>query len=90
MSSLKLEVRLFYKYGGVYREMIKVPNLDWCQLMKNDRKENAIVDQLVKFLKENVPDVIHECPYMVYNLKYYKVSFHLIFTCRVLTSENKT
>lgn len=59
-----MEAKLMYKYGAVYREMIRCPNLNWCQMMKS-KQENALVEQLMKLIRQNTPDLIHECPYTV-------------------------
>lgn len=64
--SLKVDAKLYYKYGFIFREVLATPKLDWCNLMKNGM-DNLIVKQFLVFLKDVVPSVVHECPYKVRN-----------------------
>lgn len=62
---LKVESKLQYKYGVIYREVMHTQKLNWCQLMKEDELENKMFAQLIHLLKDSTPTVIHECPYNV-------------------------
>ena len=59
-----MEAKLQYKNGAVYREIMRSPKIDWCQMM-SDKKENPLIEQFMIFLRDNVPSIIHGCPYTV-------------------------
>lgn len=60
----KLEARVFYKYGTIYREVIHTPRVDWCQIMR-EGTSNIVFKAFFNLIKDNAPSVIHPCPYTV-------------------------
>lgn len=59
------EVKLLYKYGTIYREVMHTPTVDACALM-DGKYNNKMLDQLVQFMLDSAgPDIIHKCPYTV-------------------------
>lgn len=60
----KLEGSLYYKYGKSYRLMLRTPRVEFCSLLKSNNS-NILIDQLMKIVKDSVPDIIHDCPYKV-------------------------
>ena len=59
-----MEVKLFYKYGTIYREVMHTPNFDLCKIMK-DGDTNLMIKQLIQLIKDSIPLALHECPYTV-------------------------
>lgn len=63
------EVKLLFRYGLVFREVISTPRMDWCKVTIQDQTrqslENRVIFAMVKFLKASYPQAIHECPYNV-------------------------
>src|SRR5690349_17173492 len=57
-----MQATLFYRYGQVYREVLRFPKLDWCQLMSK-QVHNLIFAHLIEIQSANFPGTIHECPY---------------------------
>lgn len=64
MFSFQIEVRLFYKYGVIYREVMHSPRHEWCGLYKYGNS-NPLIAQMIKVVEENAPQIVHECPYTV-------------------------
>lgn len=61
----QVEVKLLYKYGTIYREVMHTPTFDACALM-DGKYNNKMLDQLVQFMLDSAgPDIIHKCPYTV-------------------------
>ncbi|KAL7012779.1 hypothetical protein ACKWTF_015042 [Chironomus riparius] len=61
-----IECIFFYKYGTIYRQVLKFPKVDYCNLMTL-MKDNIFAKQIYLILKTAAPDLIHDCPF--YNLK---------------------
>lgn len=64
----KVVMKLFYKYGMIYREVLHSPSIDWCHLTTG-KQENIMVDQVVTLLNTSAPGAVHACPYTVRNLE---------------------
>lgn len=56
------DVRLLYRYGNVYREVIHTPTFDLCAAISKGT-DNIIIKQLIDFIDN--ADLIHDCPYNV-------------------------
>lgn len=67
-QSFKVDTSLSYKYGLIYREVLKTPRLDWCSLY-SQKLNNLLVKQLVLVINDTLPWLIHSCPYSVTFLK---------------------
>lgn len=52
-----------YKYGTIYRDVLKVKRFDWCDAMDRRSSQNIVIKFLIDLAEENVPDMIHPCPY---------------------------
>lgn len=64
-ATRQAEVKLFYKYGTIYREVMHTPVLDWCALMDN-KFDNKMWATLLQVIKESAgTKIIHSCPYTV-------------------------
>lgn len=64
---VKIETRLQYKYGTIYREVMHGPMVTWCEMTK-DHWANLIVVQLMKIFEASFPGLIHPCPYYIKSL----------------------
>lgn len=71
LGFFKLELKLFFKYGTIYREVIYMRRIDWCETMRN-HTDNKILLQLLNLLKDSAPGLLHECPYTVRKAFYLK------------------
>lgn len=56
-------IRLFSKQGEKFRQMFKIPKIDWCDLMKGVKKANPITKAFLKSFNDSCPNVIRPCPY---------------------------
>lgn len=59
---LKLWGSLFFKEGSQFREVIRSPKVEACELLKSS-SDNFLLKHIVERLKENFGDLMHECPY---------------------------
>jgi hypothetical protein len=64
-----VSVRVFYRYGTIFREAFKALDVDYCGLMDGS-KPNLVFQSFVDNMKSSVPDFFHNCPYLKgwYNL----------------------
>lgn len=64
----KLTIQFFYKYGLVYREVLRAP-FEVCplahQLKFNRISVNRFALAIADIISDSAPGVIHECPYTV-------------------------
>lgn len=60
----RVMLKLLYKYGMTYREVLHITNIDICHLSET-KQENLLVDQLVKLINTSAPWILHLCPYTV-------------------------
>lgn len=61
-------MKLIFKYGVHYREVMHTPRVDWCNTMENyDRNDiiNSPLKQLLKLVEDSAPSAVHKCPYTV-------------------------
>lgn len=63
--ALKLESTLSFKYGTIYRPVMKAPRKDLCKFVNVTRNGNLLMYQFIKVLNDFKPGFIHECPYNV-------------------------
>lgn len=65
----KAFVIIYYKYGLIYRQVLRTPMINVCDcnrwLQKIEDSPNKLVAKGLAFIKASVPDLIHECPYLV-------------------------
>lgn len=75
-------MKIYFKYGVIYREVLTTPRIDICSLnalIKKDRiLVNRIVATVVDIIEDSTPGILHECPYnvspSVHTLKPYPAS----------------
>lgn len=62
-------IRSYFKYGTIYREVLKTPKIDICSLYALFKKDRILVHKwvaaLVDVVEDSVPGALHECPYSV-------------------------
>jgi len=51
-----------YRYGNVYREVMKSPKMDWCGFMEG-ALSNPLVSSTMEELRNSAADFFHKCPY---------------------------
>lgn len=73
---LKLWGSLFFKEGSQFREVIRSPKVEACDLLKSS-SDNFLLKHIVERLKENFGDLMHECPYSGVRI-FIKFSLNLI------------
>ncbi|KAG5668679.1 hypothetical protein PVAND_016609 [Polypedilum vanderplanki] len=57
-----LDGSLYYKYGTIFREVIKFPRFNVCEVNRIFMT-NKLLEQTYIIIKHIVPHLIHECPY---------------------------
>lgn len=60
----QMEAKVFFKYGTIYREVLYMRRIDWCQAMMV-KPENKMLLQTVQLINDSAPSFVHECPYTV-------------------------
>lgn len=61
----KVDAKLFYKYGTIYRDVIHTPTrADFCQFSQV-AKTNLMIQQIAKIIDDIAPGLLHDCPYTV-------------------------
>lgn len=70
IPALKVEVKLLYKYGTIYREVLHTPVFEWCKFVEEnsddrDFKIKSPLALLYGIIKDSAPAVVHKCPYTV-------------------------
>lgn len=80
---------LYFKYGMIYRPVITTPKVNICDFNRwlgdIEQSPNKLMASAIKLIKASVPDLIHECPYIV--RKYQIKSKSGIFRSRLLKSK---
>lgn len=64
----QIDVKLFYKYGTIYREVMHTPRIDACEVVSKGTDSKA-VKMLIDFF--NSTDLVHKCPYNVERFNYF-------------------
>lgn len=68
-NNFKIEIKVFFRYGLVFREVITTPKIDVCevthQIGSNQKLSNRVIFAVFRFIKDSYPAVVHECPYYV-------------------------
>lgn len=87
----KLFAQLFYKYGVIYRQVMKTPLIDVCGILRN-YKDNLMVQQIIVATNAQAPGLIHECPYDVsnWNLKLKNTWYISFIGCQCKECHSKT
>lgn len=70
LEYLKIEAKLFFKYGTIYREVIHTPRIEWCGMAKDylQPKIPTPLSVAIEIIKDSAPEAVHQCPYTVRDL----------------------
>lgn len=58
-----MEVIFYYRYGTIYRQVMKTPKINFCAVMKA-AIETPLLSVIIDIAKSVEPSMIHECPYV--------------------------
>lgn len=61
---LQFDIALFVKQSSGFRQIFKVPTVEWCALMSRGKSSNRMTRSLIRVLKQICPQVIQSCPYL--------------------------
>lgn len=84
---------LYYKYGVIYRQVLRSPVVNVCDFMKwltsIETAPGALVSAVIRMLEASAPGLIHECPYVVRKTGYsfQEIFYFWNFFLRLLTSK---
>lgn len=53
-----------YKYGQIFREIVNLPAIEWCNQMEGFGK-NPAMNMAIDLVKASIPNLFHKCPYEV-------------------------
>lgn len=56
-------ISLYIKQDSEYKQLFKVPRIEWCSLMAGTKNNNRLLRGLVDALKSKVPQLFQQCPY---------------------------
>lgn len=74
---MQAEVKLLFRYGLVYREVLKTPKFNFCEVVHQNPKEqiltNRAIYSAIKIVKDTYPQAFHECPYNVSKLQKFQI-----------------
>lgn len=69
IHNVQVDAKLLFRYGLVYRDVIRAPRIDVCEMTRRiqDKQDlaNRVIFSAFKFIKDSYPEMIHECPYNV-------------------------
>lgn len=61
----QLEIVYQYKYGTIYRDVLRLKKIDWCFYMNNLNvaRNIPLFHELLKLLDDNAPGFVRPCPW---------------------------
>ncbi|CRK96825.1 CLUMA_CG009953, isoform A [Clunio marinus] len=65
LTQAYFSMKLHYKYGTIYREVMKFPRFEFCKLMDLGTS-NKLIEVVFRSINITSPGLLHRCPY--YNL----------------------
>lgn len=72
------EIKILFKYGLVYRDVMASPKVDVCevnrQLLRSENPFNRFVFSIFTYIKDSYPQMIRECPHHV---QYFKINIFM-------------
>ncbi|CAO1363775.1 unnamed protein product [Diamesa serratosioi] len=60
LTNIEIDLKVEYKYGTVFRDVMNPPSIEWCTFQKNS---NVVFSMIVDLIKDSAPSLIHDCPY---------------------------
>lgn len=62
-------MKLFFKYGMIYREVLTTPKMEICSLYRVRQTDKNLLNRwaatVTDIIEDTEPGLIHECPYSV-------------------------
>lgn len=81
INLLKVSGQMDYKYGTIYREVLKVPKTNPCEVIDNIKESNnPLFKAIYDIAHDIVPDLVHPCPFTV-KCKANMKQFSKIYCC---------
>lgn len=69
VAPLNVHVIILYKYGQIYRQILSVPQIEACWVMKNLNEAHPIIKSSFEVLGESIKPFLKGCPYFgTYNV----------------------
>lgn len=57
-------MQFYTQQEGQFRQIFKVPKLEWCKLMKGGKSGTLFLMKfIIQIIRDRNPEVFHECPY---------------------------
>lgn len=64
----QIEIITFYRYGTIYRQVLKAPKMDFCSLNPNSQGI-PLIKEVVKIVQNLDESLVHPCPFYGYIVK---------------------
>lgn len=74
----KVEVVVYYRYGTIFRQVIKPPVFEWCSSVES-LSSNIYLQSVYDVLKDTAPQMFQKCPYKVKYFRFQKLSLFKFF-----------
>lgn len=87
-------MKLLFKYGTIYREVLSTPKTDVCTLNKLMKANRTLINRLslavAEVIEDTMPGQIHECPYNASRLHHWAITIlNLLFFAALYYHEQK-
>lgn len=63
-APLNLVVSMSYKYGQIYREVVKTPQIEFCGALKNFNNMHPFLKSMLDIFGESIAPLIKGCPFV--------------------------
>lgn len=61
---LQISSQVYFKTSGTFREILRIPKVDICEVMKKPA-QNFLVKDMIGTTNAILPGILHKCPYNV-------------------------
>ncbi|CAO1324870.1 unnamed protein product [Diamesa serratosioi] len=82
LTKLYVELTTYYRYGTVYKQIIRTPRVEWCSFMDGN-DQNIMMRMVVDLIRDSAPALLKKCPYSgdykISNLTFNTDRFQSIF-----------
>lgn len=72
-----IEARILYKYMTIFRQVHPTITFDFCAVMKGDGFFEKLVELIISFFKDSVPQLFHPCPFLTGYLDVSNITFNV-------------
>lgn len=66
-SPIFWKIVFFYKYGLIYREIIKIPECEVCSMLKNVNNAHPAIKAAIDVIGKSISELMKGCPYQIGN-----------------------